>query len=135
MRRSHTFLMAAAVAVVASTASLQAVAQDNSLNVQVDESRRIQLRGSAGSIIVGNPQIADVTVVDANTLFVTGKGYGVTEVIAVDQGGRTIFQSQVVVTDGGSGRVRVWRGAAATEMACGASCSPTSRSASSGGNP
>ena len=109
-------------------------AQTGTLNIEIDQAQRVQLRGPAGSVIVGNPAIADVTVVDSNTLYITGKGYGVTEIVAVDTIGRTVFQSQIIVTDGsGSGRVRVWRGGQATEMACAASCSPTLRS--SGGAP
>lgn len=105
-----------------------ALAQAQPLNVGIDQSTRVQLSGPAGSVIVGNPQIADVTVVDANTLYITGKGYGVTEIVAVDAIGRTVFQSQVVVTAGsGAGQVRIWRGAQATEMACGSSCSPSVR--------
>lgn len=108
-----------------------ALAQSGRVSVEIDQAQRVQLRGPAGSVIVGNPEIADVTVVDANTLFITGKGYGVTEVVAVDQIGRTLFQSQVVVTAGdGAGRVRVWRGPQATEMACAASCSPSVRGTS-----
>lgn len=122
-------------AVIAATAVLAApaivAAQSASMNVEIDQARRVQLRGAAGSVIVGNPQIADVTVVDSNTLYITGKGYGVTEVIAVDPIGRTVFQSQVVVTSGdGGGRVRVWRGGQATEMACASSCSPSVRGTS-----
>ena len=98
------------------------------MSVKIDHSERVQLRGSAGSVIVGNPAIADVTVVDANTLFITGKGYGATEVIAVDPIGRTVFQSQVVVTGSDSGSVRVWRGANVSEMACADSCSVSVRS-------
>lgn len=98
------------------------------LSVDIDQAARVQLSGPAGSVIVANPRIADVTVVDSNTLYITGKGYGITEVVAVDAIGRTVFQSQIVVTDGsGAGRVRVWRGAQATEMACAASCSPSAR--------
>ena len=105
------------------------VAQAQSLNVEIDRSSCISLRGQAASVIVGNPAIADVTVVDANTLFVTGKGYGVTEVVAVDALGRTLYQGEVVVTGGSTGSVRVWRGAQSTEMACAASCSPSVRNA------
>jgi Flp pilus assembly secretin CpaC len=120
------------IAALASTAVLFSpaigTAQSSSLNVEIDQTQRVQLRGPAGSVIVGNPAIADVTVVDANTLYITGKGNGVTEIVAVDTIGRTVFQSQVVVTDGaGSGRVRVWRGGQATEMACASSCSPSLR--------
>ncbi len=117
------FALPLAVAAVLSASAAQA----QSLNVEIDRSTRVALRGSASSVIVGNPAIADVTVVDANTLFVTGKGYGVTEVIAVDGVGRTIFQGEVIVTGGSTGSVRVWRGAQATEMACAASCSPSIR--------
>ena len=123
------------VAVLASAAVVFSpaigTAQSGSLNVEIDQTQRVQLRGPAGSVIVGNPAIADVTVVDANTLYITGKGNGVTEIVAVDTIGRTVFQSQVVVTDGaGVGRVRVWRGGQATEMACASSCSPSLRGTS-----
>lgn len=125
MSRSILPLFAAAALLALPAA---AAAQSRPLNVDIDQSTRVQLRAPAGSVIVGNPLIADVTVVDANTLFITGKGYGVTEVVAVDVLGRTVFQSQVVVTAGDSGRVRVWRGAQATEMACASTCSPSIRS-------
>jgi len=126
---TRTLRLAALLAATALLAVPAAgLAQSASLNVGIDQAARVQLRGPAGSVIVGNPEIADVTVVDANTLYITGKGYGVTEVVAVDSIGRTVFQSQIVVSDGsGSGRVRVWRGGQATEMACGVSCSPSVR--------
>ncbi|MGH7020951.1 MAG: pilus assembly protein N-terminal domain-containing protein [Brevundimonas sp.] len=114
---------------VASVASA-ALAQARPLNIEIDSATRVQLRAPAGSVIVANPRIADVTVVDANTLFITGKGYGVTEVVAVDALGRPLFQSQIVVSAGSTGAVRVWRGGEATDMACGSSCSPSVRSAS-----
>ncbi len=118
-----------ASALLALAAVAAAQAQARPLNVEIDHATRVQLRAPAGSVIVANPKIADVTVVDANTLFITGKGYGVTEIVAVDALGRPLFQSQVVVSAGSSGSVRVWRGAQATEMACGASCSPSVRAA------
>jgi Flp pilus assembly secretin CpaC len=107
-----------------------ALAQARPLNIEIDSATRVQLRAPAGSVIVANPRIADVTVVDANTLFITGKGYGVTDVVAVDALGRPVFQSQIVVSAGSTGAVRVWRGADATDMACGSSCSPSVRSSS-----
>ncbi|MFN3669976.1 MAG: pilus assembly protein N-terminal domain-containing protein [Brevundimonas sp.] len=128
---SPTLAFAALAAAAALCAPAAGMAQSASLNVEIDQARRVQLRGPAGSVIVGNPAIADVTVVDSNTLYITGKGYGVTEIVAVDSIGRTVFQSQIVVTAGdGAGRVRVWRGGQATEMACATSCSPSMRGTS-----
>ncbi len=129
MSRLSALLAALALAVVPTAASAQ------TLNVEIDRSARVQLAGAASSVIVGNPQIADVSVVDANTLFITGKGYGVTEVVAVDGVGRTLFQREVVVTGGSTGSVRVWRGGQATEMACASSCAPSIRSLGDGGAP
>ena len=97
------------------------------LSVGIDRPHRIALRGAVSSVIVNNPMIADVTVVDANTLVIQGKGYGQTEIMAIDAIGRTLFQNQVVVSGGQSGSLRVWRGAQATEMACAATCSPSLR--------
>jgi Flp pilus assembly secretin CpaC len=133
--------LTARLAVVLTAAAVLALptaglAQSARLNVEIDQAARVQLRGPAGSVIVGNPLIADVTVVDSNTLYITGKGYGVTEIVAVDAIGRTVFQSEVVVSEGsGTGRVRVWRGGQATEMACGASCSPSIRAVDGGAAP
>ena len=107
-----------------------ALAQARPLNIEIDSATRVQLRAPAGSVIVANPRIADVTVVDANTLFITGKGYGVTDVVAVDALGRPLLQTQIIVSAGSTGAVRVWRGAEATDMACGSSCSPSVRSSS-----
>lgn len=131
MSRISSLLLAAALFAVPVVAS----AQDGTLNVEIDRSARVQLRSAAASIIVGNPQIADVSLVDANTMFIVGKGYGVTEVVAVDGVGRTLFQREIVVTGGSTGSVRVWRGAQATEMACGASCTPSVRSPSASAAP
>lgn len=125
LARTSAVLITLAAVLAAGASS----AQSARLNIGIDQAQRVALRGAAGSVIVGNPQIADVTVVDANTLYITGKGYGVTEVVAVDPLGRTVFQSEVVVTGGtGAGTVRVWRGGQATEMACASSCSPSMRS-------
>ncbi|MBA4808452.1 pilus assembly protein N-terminal domain-containing protein [Brevundimonas sp.] len=124
-----TAALVAASALAPLAASAQTASQAGALNVEIDRSARVQLSGSASSVIVGNPAIADVTVVDAYTLFIVGRGYGVTEVVAVDGVGRTLFQREIVVTGGSTGTVRVWRGAQATEMACGASCAPSLRKA------
>ena len=129
LRRLQTAaVVGLAVAGLAGAAS----AQSRNITLEIDRTQRIQLNGAAGSVVVGNPQIADVTVVDANTLVVIGKGYGVTEVVAMDGIGRTLFQGEIAVTAGSTGAVRVWRGGQATEMACGQTCAPSVRSLPSG---
>lgn len=123
--RSRSAFLVALVAV--SLAGAAAAQSAGPMNIGIDRSQRISLRGSVSSVIVNNPLIADVTVVDANTLVIQGKGYGQTEILAVDAIGRTLFQNQIVVSGGQAGSLRVWRGGKATEMACGATCSPSLR--------
>ena len=127
MRRLASVL---AVAITLTAAApLAAVAQSRSLDVEIDRVQRIQLRGAASSVIVANPDVADVTVVDASTLFITGRGFGSTELVVVDAIGRTLFQTVVNVTSPAAGHVRVWRGGQSVDMACGVSfvCDPPLR--------
>ena len=55
--------------------------------------------------------------------------------VACVRGGRTLFQREIVVTGGSTGSVRVWRGAQATEMTCGASCAPSLRAGAAATGP
>lgn len=126
MRRISVAFFALALLAPASGA----LAQSRGLNVEVNHITRLNLNGSAASVIVGNPQVADVTVVDAHTLYVSGRASGVTEIAVLDGLGRTIYQGEVIVSGPASGQVRVWRGAAVTHMACGNTCSPSGADAS-----
>jgi Flp pilus assembly secretin CpaC len=95
--------------------------------VPIDHSVRLALQGQAASVVVGNPQVADVTVVDSHTLFISGRGYGGTDVVVLDHSGRTIYSGEVTVASGG-GQVSIYRGQARTDMACAPGCSVTTRS-------
>lgn len=123
MRRFAACLSALALVAVA----VPAVAQNRPLAVEIDHTARLNLRGAASSVIIGNPAIADVTVVDEHTLFVSGRGFGATEIVVLDAAGRTIYQSEVVVSAPETGQVRIWRGSAVTDMSCSATCAPSAR--------
>ena len=118
-------LLLAAAAAAADAAAAPAFAGP-AMSVAIDHTERLQLPRPAGSVIVGNPSIADVTVVDTQTLFVQGKGYGVTEIVVLDQLGRTVWKGEVVVT-GSPDSVSVYRGVEVTEMACAGVCAPSTR--------
>jgi hypothetical protein len=103
------------------------------LEVALDHAQRLQVSQPAGSVIVGNPAVADVTVVDPHTVFVSGRGYGVSEVVVLDPLGRTIWDGEVVVTGSSSGgQVTVYHGATPVEMACATVCAPSIRTAKQG---
>jgi Flp pilus assembly secretin CpaC len=82
------------------------------LAVPVSHSARLQITGEAGSVVVGDPAVADAIVIDRHTIYVQGKDYGQTEVVVLDKEGRTVWQGDVAVTSpSGGGRVAMVRGA------------------------
>ncbi len=104
----------------------------DTFTVPIDHSTRLSIRGSAASVVVGNPQVADVTVVDSHTLYVSGRGYGETDVVVLDPAGRTVYAGEILVGSPNNGRVSVYRGAARTDMACAPGCEVSFRSSTKG---
>jgi len=113
---------------LAFTLAATAPAFADTLVVPIDHSTRVAVRGQAASVVVGNPQVADVTVVDSHTLFVSGRGYGQTDVVVLDHAGRTLYSGDVLVASAEGGRVSVYRGAERTDMACAPACAVSTRS-------
>ena len=66
-------------------------------------------RAPRADVIVGNPGIADVNMLDARHLVVTGKSYGVTNLVVVSPTGRTILSRQIVVGAPAAGQVTMHR--------------------------
>jgi hypothetical protein len=103
------------------------------LTVPVDQSRRLPINGAAASIVVGNDDIAAVKAVDTRTLMVVGKRQGVTNVVVLDAGGRTLFDGEIVVSANTSAMVTVFRGAQSSQYACAPYC--TLREGAGSGSP
>lgn len=102
------------------------------LTVAIDHSMRLPVAGGAASVVVGNPQVADVTVVDSHTVYVSGRGYGETDVVVLDGAGRTLFSGDIMVGAPNTGRVSVYRGSARTDLACAPGCAVSFRSDTKG---
>lgn len=90
--------------------------------VQKDHSVRLSLNGTAGSIIIANPRIADVTVVDSRTVFIMGRGYGKTDITITDLSGRTLWQAEVSVLQNDPNAVTLYRGSRPARMVCAQTC-------------
>jgi hypothetical protein len=94
----------------------------DSLQVRIDQAARLVLASPARDVIVGNPAVADVTVIDGRSLIVTGKGYGVTNLIVVDRAGRTVMDRQIIVSGPEGDQVSFYRGASVYNYACAPRC-------------
>ncbi len=93
------------------------------LTVPMDEVRMITFRTPVKTVFVGNPLIADVTVVDATRIFILGKNFGTTNLVALDDAGRQIVNDRITVLGRTGSIVTLQRGRAQTTLACaGARC-------------
>ena len=70
-----------------------------------DHMRRVRLERDAGTILVGNPLIADVTVLGNDTIFVSARSIGSTNIIALDKDGNEIVTFEVFVREPRTKRV------------------------------
>ncbi len=93
--------------------------------VSLNQTEVVYLPEPAAAVIVGNPEVADISVHSSNTIFLLGRGYGTTNIVALNAAGQTILNSEVrVAGPGTSGRVRLINGGnlAAYSFACQPRC-------------
>lgn len=116
MTKTRPFILGIAAALLPLSAFAAA------FNVPVDQARRVPFSGIAASVSPGNPAIADVNVIDERTILVVGKKAGVTNLIVLDRAGRTLFNEQVLVSEGDASTITVSRGSATSTYACSPTC-------------
>lgn len=118
-------LTAASLLMTGLTAT-NASANDGLYSVQLNKTEILRLPAAAGAVIIGNPDIADVTIHAADTLLVVGKGYGETNLIVMDKQGNTMMNSDIqVITPQSKNQVRVFNANSRMTYNCGPSCNPS----------
>lgn len=93
-------------------------AQAAELSIPLDEVRMVTFGKPVSTVYVGNPAIADVTVIDARHVFVLGRAFGGTNLIALGNDGRQVATSHITVYGRGGSTVTVQRGTNAVTYAC-----------------
>ena len=106
------------LAVTAAGALLAGNAAAADLNVQIDQGRLLTFRSPVKTVFVGNPLIADVTVVDDTHVFLTGKNFGSTNLVVLSAEGAQIANEKINVFGATSNMVTVQRGGARTNYTC-----------------
>lgn len=92
------------------------------INVNVNMARILRINAPAATVIVGNPGIADVTIQDPQTLILTGKSYGQTNLIILDSAGNPIADTLIEVVQMQAGVMTVYQGQSRTSLACAPVC-------------
>ena len=88
------------------------------IEVVMNQAKIVKLSRVADTIVIGNPDIADVAVQDGSTVVLTGKGFGVTNLVILDEAGSPIIDEQVTVTRATASSVRIYRRANVQTMSC-----------------
>lgn len=91
---------------------------ENAIEVMMNQAKIVRLAVDADTIIVGNPLIADAAVQDSRTIVLTGKGFGVTNIVVMDQEGNPIIDEEVYVRRNASRTLRVYRRAVVQTLSC-----------------
>ena len=123
--QSSIRVFAAAVGLVA--ASVQAMAGAG-IEVVMNQAKIVRLARPADTIVVGNPAIADASVQDATTIVLTGKGFGVTNLVVLDKEGAPIVDEQVVVARDVAASVRIYRRGDVQTLSCTPYCESSYKS-------
>jgi hypothetical protein len=106
-------------------ATLGGQAQADTIIVNVDEAQVLRLPEKVATIVIGNPLIADAALQSGGIMVVTGKGYGSTNLLALDRGGRVILNKTIDVQGPtGQNLVVVYKGVERESYSCAPECKP-----------
>ncbi|WP_346906810.1 pilus assembly protein N-terminal domain-containing protein [uncultured Roseibium sp.] len=104
-----------------------AFASEDPVTVTVDRAKVFRIKEPATTVIVGNPFIADVSMHDHFTVVVTGKSYGSTNLVILDDKGEPIIDEVIIVRASEDNVVSVTRNAMRQTYTCAPVCEPTLR--------
>jgi Flp pilus assembly secretin CpaC len=95
------------------------------IDVVVDRAKVLRISKPADVVIIGNPAIADATIQDSQTLIITGRSFGTTNLIVLDASGQTIADETITVGPQDENVVIIYRRASRQTLSCTPECSPT----------
>lgn len=121
--RSLTSLFAA---VLALSASLLPAKAAEVVEVVLDQVKIIQLPENAVTLVIGNPLVVDVTMLRGNNkVILTGKGFGQTQIVALDVAGDAIGETLIKVSADDTKNLVVQRGLERESYHCNQRCQLT----------
>ena len=118
-------LLKTGIAALTVLCSATTVLASGAYSVDLNKTQIVRLPENAGAVVIGNPEIADVTVHSSNTLFVVGRGYGETNLIVLNSSGHTIMNANIqVINKLSSNGVRLYNGNNRESYNCAPYCMP-----------
>jgi Flp pilus assembly secretin CpaC len=123
LRRSGRLFGLWALGVLAAGAIGAMPAQADTVTINIDQAHILRLPDRVATIVIGNPLIADATLQSGGVLVVTGKGYGATNLLALDRAGSVVMDQTVqVLGPAGNDVVVVYKGLERESYSCAPEC-------------
>lgn len=119
---AHWINRVGAAAIAAGAVLVAVPAQAEAIQVLMNQAKIVKLARPADTIVIGNPEIADASVQDASTIVLTGMGFGVTNLVILDQEGTPIVDEQIVVSRHFANSVRIYRRSDIQTLSCSPFC-------------
>ena len=88
----------------------------------LDQAKLIKLPEKVATIVIGNPLIADASLQPGGLMVITGKGYGRTNIIALDRTGAVLMEKTVEVQGPRANVVTLYRGVERETYSCTPNC-------------
>lgn len=124
--RSGTRNIGACLIGAAAGAGLAAIvataAQAADMSVPVNSSQPLTLTSPAATVMVSNPLVADVNVQNSTLVYILGKTYGQTDLVALDKDGKQILNMEINVTAPNNSMVTLTRGVGQYSYNCSPRC-------------
>lgn len=114
--------LTAGLALAALLAAATTAFAKDPISVTIDRAKVMRISAPAATVVIGNPAIADAAVQDRQTLVITGKASGITNLVVLDAKGELIADEILNVEKPTVGYVTVQRGGSRYTYSCTPNC-------------
>ncbi|MBL9095658.1 MAG: pilus assembly protein N-terminal domain-containing protein [Alphaproteobacteria bacterium] len=119
-------MTAAALTILSAPAGADESAERPQMRVDYDQATVVRLDRPAKTVVVGNAAIADALLVNDRTVYVQGRMFGNTNIVAIDGEGNEVINTLVTVGAPMSQQVTLYRGPSGQQnLACSVHCERT----------
>jgi hypothetical protein len=125
LARAPSRLVAGGALAVAFCLAAGAAFAEPALSVSIDQAKIAKVPDGTKTVVIGSPIVADVTLLHgSNTMVVTGKGYGETNLIALDSSGN-VLEERIIRVEPTRSVLVVQRGMDRESYSCTPTCMPS----------
>ena len=118
----RTLAAALTAATLSGLCAAATLADAHTVRIPSNHAGVVRLPEAAATVIVGNPAIADAALYDQRTLLVSGRAFGQTNVIAMNEAGQVIYTADLSITESNRSHVRVYRNNVQYSFVCDPEC-------------